>query len=58
MNYPLKDLVPRGEIVATLEPLLRHFRDERRVEENFGDYCHRLGVEHARALLPAPIAVT
>lgn len=57
MNFPLKDLVPRGEIVATLEPLLRYFRDERRPGESFGDYCHRLGPEHARALLPPVAAV-
>ncbi len=47
MNFQLKDLVPRGEIVATLEPLLRRFREERRPDESFGDYCHRLGAEHA-----------
>jgi sulfite reductase (ferredoxin) len=57
MNFQLKDLVPRGEIVATLEPLLRHFKDERRAGESFGDYCHRLGCDHARALLPAPVTV-
>lgn len=57
MNFQLKDLVARGEIVATLEPLLRHFKDERRPGESFGDYCHRLGTDHARALLPAPVIV-
>jgi len=50
MNFQLKDLVPRGEIVATLEPLLRHYKDERRPGESFGDYCHRLGPDHARLL--------
>ncbi len=58
MNFPLKDLVPRGEIVATLEPLLRHYRDERRPGESFGEYCHRLGPDHARALLPVTAAVS
>ncbi len=58
MNYPLKDLVPRGEIVAMLEPLLRHYREERRPGESFGDYCHRLGPDHARALLPQVVAAT
>jgi sulfite reductase (ferredoxin) len=58
MNFPLKDLVPLGDIVATLEPLLRHYREERRPGESFGDYCHRLGPDHARALLPAAASVS
>lgn len=58
MNYPLKDLVARGEIVATLEPLLRHFKEERRLGECFGDYCNRLGPDHARALLHETAAVS
>jgi hypothetical protein len=33
-------------------PRLEHFKDERNPGETFGDYCQRLGVEHARALLP------
>jgi sulfite reductase (ferredoxin) len=50
MNFQLADLVRRGDIVATLEPLLRHFKEERQPDESFGDYCHRLGPDHARAL--------
>jgi sulfite reductase (ferredoxin) len=57
MNFQLKDLVPRGEIIATLEPLLRHYKEERRQNESFGDYCHRLGADHARALI-APVGVS
>jgi sulfite reductase (ferredoxin) len=53
LNFELKDLVPRSEIVPTLLPLLRHFREERRPGEPFGDYCQRLGAERLRALLPA-----
>jgi sulfite reductase (ferredoxin) len=53
LNFELRDLVPRGEIVATLRPLLRRFREERRPGEGFGDYCHRVGVERLRALLPS-----
>jgi sulfite reductase (ferredoxin) len=41
MNFPLKDLVPRSEIVAVLEPLLRQYKEERLPGESFGDYCHR-----------------
>jgi sulfite reductase (ferredoxin) len=51
MNFQLKDLVPRGEIVAMLEPLLRHYKEERQLGESFGDYCHRLGPDHARLLV-------
>jgi sulfite reductase (ferredoxin) len=50
MNFQLKDLVPRDAIVATLEPLLRRFKDDRLDGESFGDYCHRLGVERAQEL--------
>ena len=57
LNFQLKDLVPRGEIVATLEPLLRRFKEERRQGESFGDYCHRLGADHARAVI-APVGVS
>jgi sulfite reductase (ferredoxin) len=52
MSYELCDLVPRGDIMKLLRPLLEHFKDERNPGETFGDYCQRLGVEHARALLP------
>jgi sulfite reductase (ferredoxin) len=58
MNFPLKDLVPRHEIVATLEPLLRHYKEERRLGESFGEYCHRLGPDHARALISATATVS
>jgi sulfite reductase (ferredoxin) len=51
LNYPLKDLVPRSEIISTLEPLLRHYKEERRLGESFGDYCHRLGPDHTRLLV-------
>jgi sulfite reductase (ferredoxin) len=52
LNFMLKDLVPYAEIMPTLLPLLEHFKNERRHEESFGDYCHRLGVEHLRQYLP------
>jgi sulfite reductase (ferredoxin) len=52
LSYELRDLVPRGEIVKLLRPLLQHFKEERKPGEPFGDYCARLGEEHARALLP------
>jgi sulfite reductase (ferredoxin) len=51
LNFELKDLVPRAEIIPTLRPLLEHFRGERRPGEGFGDFCHRLGAESLRSLL-------
>ncbi len=52
MNFPLKDLLPRAEVVPTLLPLLERFKAERQDGEGFGDYCQRQGVEKLRALLP------
>jgi sulfite reductase (ferredoxin) len=52
LNFPLKDLVPRGEIVATLKPILRRFQAEREPGESFGDYCQRLGAERLLTMLP------
>lgn len=49
LSYELRDLTPRGEIVATLRPLLQRFRDERGAGEGFGDFCTRIGVDAARA---------
>jgi sulfite reductase (ferredoxin) len=52
LNFLLLDLVPRGRIVATLRSLLISFRTDRRGRESFGDWCHRVGAEGLRALLP------
>lgn len=43
LNFMLKDLVPRSEVVPLLAKLLTDFRSERRDGESFGDWCHRLG---------------
>jgi sulfite reductase (ferredoxin) len=51
LNFPLKDLVPLPEIVPTLRKVLEHFKQHRDGDEAFGDYCHRLGAEHVRALV-------
>jgi sulfite reductase (ferredoxin) len=53
LNYELRDLTPRGEIVATLLPLLRRWREERHGGEGFGDFCARIGPDAAKALVPA-----
>jgi sulfite reductase (ferredoxin) len=45
LNFVLKDLVLRNEIVPTLTPLLERWKREREAGEGFGDYCQRLGAE-------------
>jgi sulfite reductase (ferredoxin) len=52
LNFQLKDLLPRAEVVPTLVPLLEHFKAERQPGEGFGDFCHRRGAEALQALLP------
>jgi sulfite reductase (ferredoxin) len=46
LNFIYKDLVPAGEIVPTLMPLLTYFQQERQPGESFGDFCHRQGSEN------------
>lgn len=53
LSFELADLVPRGQIVSTLRPLFQHYKSHREQGETFGDYCHRLGAESLRALLPS-----
>jgi len=45
LNFIYKDLVPAAEIVPTLVPLFVYFRQDRRADESFGDFCHRKGKE-------------
>jgi sulfite reductase (ferredoxin) len=52
LNFLLKDLIPRAEVVPTLVPLLERFKAERQPGEGFGDYCQRQGAEALQALLP------
>jgi sulfite reductase (ferredoxin) len=51
LNFQLKDLVLRDDIVPTLVPLLEHFRRERQRDESFGDYCRRKGAEKLQAII-------
>src|SRR4029077_19171701 len=45
LNFLLKDLVRREEIVPMLAVLLSHFKQERQPGEGFGDFCRRLGAK-------------
>src|SRR5262249_36856612 len=51
LNFLLKDLVPSGEIVPLLKPLLARFKADRRADEGFGDYCRRIGEDTARRVV-------
>jgi sulfite reductase (ferredoxin) len=51
LNFELKDLVPRAEIVPVLRKLLARFKTERQGDEGFGDYCQRMGAENLHALV-------
>src|SRR4029079_17552727 len=42
LNFIYKDLVPTDEVVSTLAPVLRYFKDARKTGESFGDFCHRI----------------
>ena len=53
LNFMFRDLVHKNDIVATLLPLLEHFKQDRRPAESFGDYCQRLGADALLALSPA-----
>jgi sulfite reductase (ferredoxin) len=43
LNFIYKDLVPTDEVVPTLVPVFRYFKETRQNGESFGDFCHRIG---------------
>ncbi len=55
LNFIYKDLVPTNEVVPTLVPVLRYFKEARQDGESFGDFCHRVDKD---ALLAACVEVT
>ncbi|MCI0332536.1 MAG: NADPH-dependent assimilatory sulfite reductase hemoprotein subunit [Planctomycetes bacterium] len=54
LNFIYKDLVPSRDVVPTLAPVLRYFKDARQNGEAFGDFCHRLGKDALLAHCDAP----
>jgi sulfite reductase (ferredoxin) len=54
LNFIYKDLVPTDEVVPTLVPVLRYFKDARQSGESLGDFCHRVGKEQLLATCDAP----
>src|SRR5262249_20907473 len=54
LNFQLRDLVHRDEIVPTLTPVLEQFKEDRTPGEGFGDFCQRMGLLKLQTmLLPA-----
>jgi sulfite reductase (ferredoxin) len=57
LNFIYKDLVPTAEVVPSLVPVFRYFKESREPGESFGDFCHRKGKDNLVAkcgeLLPA-----
>jgi sulfite reductase (ferredoxin) len=51
LNFILRDLVQRNDIVPTLRPVLVRFKEDRVPGEAFGDYCQRIGQETLQKLL-------
>jgi sulfite reductase (ferredoxin) len=51
LNYVLRDLMPRRDLVRFLRALLVLYKHGREPGEGFGDYCQRLGQEKVQALL-------
>jgi len=46
--------VPTSEVVHTLAPVLRYFKDARQQGESFGDFCFRIGKDQLLATCDAP----
>jgi sulfite reductase (ferredoxin) len=56
LNFIYKDLVPTEEVVSTLVPVLRHFKEARQIGESFGDFCHRVGKDELLARCHVPMS--
>ena len=56
LNFELRDLVPREQIVPHLKKLLSQFKSDRVGNESFGDYCSRLGDEKLCAIAGVEVA--
>jgi sulfite reductase (ferredoxin) len=54
LNFQLKDLVHRDEIVPTLTPILEQFKEDRTPGEGFGDFCQRMGLIKLQTMLLPP----
>ena len=48
--------VKRHQVAEQLRPVIENYKETRQPNESFGDFCHRVGVEHLKELA-APVAV-
>lgn len=48
LAQPFWERLKVENLEAWLEPLFVYFRDQRRVRETFGDFCHRIGFDKLR----------
>ena len=49
LNVLYAESVHLRDLAATVYPLLALWRDERRPEETFGDFCYRVGIDYLQA---------
>jgi hypothetical protein len=56
LNFQLRDLVPMGDVVRLLVPILEAFKNERLPGQGFGDFCRAKGLAELEKLLPPPSA--
>jgi sulfite reductase (ferredoxin) len=51
LNQELVDLLHKDKLIPSLHTIFTKYRDERRPGEEFGGYCHRVGMEALRAVI-------
>jgi sulfite reductase (ferredoxin) len=51
LNSELQDLVPRDKLVPVLQAIFTKYKAERAHGEDFGGFCHRVGMEALRGVL-------
>jgi sulfite reductase (ferredoxin) len=49
LNWIYKDLVPAAEVVSSLLPLFRYFKQDHKKGETFGDFCDRKGLNDLKS---------
>lgn len=55
LNFPVKDLVARTEVAATLKPVFQEFKTDRKPGESFGDFCNRVGLDRLKVLTASSV---
>jgi sulfite reductase (ferredoxin) len=51
LNFLVAEKIPYAQLSKSIEPLFKLYRSERRKEEGFGDFCHRLGVQKVKEII-------